>query len=168
MAEIETIIGAVCETLGEALETDVLQAWPPAAKRRHEAPVVTVSLRAGSAVAAGLAEYLGERYDDETAAWCETYGKRLELTLGVDVYAPAGAGGAVKCLDIVAGVIGAIPALQAGIKVRRFTCGEARFDQATGMFVCPADMECACYFYADKRGDEELSGFILKGKAVQG
>lgn len=168
MAEIDSIISAVCSVLSEKTGNTSVKIFPAGAKKRYEDPVITVGLKAGSGVSAGFAEYLGERYDERTSSYFETYGKRLELTLGIDVYSPNNSNfGADKCLEIVSVIMGAVPEFQSGIRVKKITCGETGFDMSTGMFLCPVEMECTCVFYAEKLDDEELTAFRLRGEMVR-
>ena len=165
MTEIESVVSAVCAALSEKTGNTSIKVYPAGAKKRYETPVITVGLKAGSGVSAGFAEYLGERYDEETASRFETYGKRLDLTLGIGVYSPNNAQyGAEKCLEAVSIIMGSASAFQPGIRVKRMTCGETGFDVSTGMFLCPVELECTCVFYADRTGDEEITSFRLKGE----
>ena len=67
-------------------------AWPMTF-REEKGPVVVVSLRSCQAGPSGFQDYLGERYNQETGLWEECFGKQAELTLGLDIYAPAGGDG---------------------------------------------------------------------------
>lgn len=164
MSEIESIISAVCRALTEETGETAVKIFPAGAKKRFEAPVITVGLRGGSGVPAGFAEYLGQRYDEDTARHIETYGKRMEITLGVDIYSPNKVGfGAGKCIDIAGMIMGAVQKFDF-IRIRKVSCGETGFDASAGMFRCPMEMECVCVFYADKVDDGELSAFRLRGE----
>ena len=165
MNELDTVLNAVCEAFGENTGLTVLRAHPFGGKHRFSAPLLAVSVRGGEGAAAGFAEYLGERYDDGQGCTVETYGKRLTVTLGADVYAPdTEADGAEACLSAVSETLHAISCLPAGIKVRKFTCGETKFDSETGMYLCPVDIECLCILYAESAGGDGLSAFTLKGE----
>ena len=162
MTEIEAILSGVRSALETAEVADVMTAFPAGEKKRFTEPVVALGVRAGESVSAGFSEYMGERYDEDDDAYYEIYGKKLELTLGVDIYAPKESG-AGACLDVLAKIIAALPALPSGIRIKRFSCGETGFDAGTGMLLLKADMPCLCFMYADNTGDSELLDFTLKG-----
>lgn len=168
MNELDTILDAAAAALGESTGMTVMKAYPAGAKHRFAAPAAALCVRTGTACAAGFGEYLGERFDETTGGTVETYGKRLDITLGADIYSPNdGTYGADGCIAAVSGVISASAALPAGIRVKKFTCGEVKFDTATGMFVCAVDIECSCMMYAERTGDEEISAFTLKGEITR-
>lgn len=162
MTEIESVISCVCSALENTQAAEVLTAFPQGGKKRYTTPVIAVGLRCGESASAGFAEYLGERHDVNSGAYCEIYGKRLELTLGVDIYSPKESG-AGACLQTAAKVMAALPDLPNGVRVKKFSCGETVFDPAAGMFLLRAEMPCTCFMYADKTGDEELLDFTLRG-----
>ena len=54
--------------------------------------VIAVGIRSCGTAESGLGSYLGETYDEETAAWRAQYGRKLELVVALDAYSPAGAG----------------------------------------------------------------------------
>ena len=63
-------------------------AWPAAPRQEWTEPVVVVSVRGCRAGSASFQDYLGERYDEASGRWEERYGKKAELTFGLDLYAP--------------------------------------------------------------------------------
>ena len=65
-------------------------AWPAAPRQEWTEPVVVVSVRGCRAGSASFQDYLGERYDERSGRWEERYGKRAQLTLGLDIYARRG------------------------------------------------------------------------------
>ena len=165
MAELENIISAVCSTLQE--QETAIHVFPAGAKKHHSEPVVTVGLKAGEGVPSGFSEYIGERYDTVNDAYYEVYGKRLELTLGINVFSPKSEEyGSGECLDIVSRIIAAVPLLPSGIKVRKISCGETKFDTSVNMFLCTAELECTCFLYAERTGEDEFLDFTLRGVLV--
>ncbi len=123
-------------------------AWGPGERRRQEEAVVAVSLRGCRGEPSGFKDYLGERYNTAAKRWEELYGRRAQLTFGLDIYGP-GRDGAAKCqaaFDKVA------DALQnggpAGLKLGELSRGEIRYDEAMGLFCCPAQAVCGAYLYA--------------------
>ena len=61
-------------------------AWPAEERLRREGAVAAVTLRACQAGPAGFQSYLGERYNQETEQWEEIYGRKVQLTFGLDLY----------------------------------------------------------------------------------
>lgn len=61
-------------------------AWPMV-PRREGGPVAVVSLRGCRAECSGFQDYLGERFNEDTGLWEEVFGKKTELTFGLDLYA---------------------------------------------------------------------------------
>ena len=89
---------AIREKMAQYLESQgvpAVTAWPGEERLRRDEPIAVVSLRGCRAGPAGFQDYLGERYDQESGQWEEIYGRRTELTFGLDLYAPAEAEGEV-------------------------------------------------------------------------
>lgn len=162
MTEIESIISAVGTALSGANAAKILTAFPAVSKKRFAVPVAAIGVRRGESVSAGFSEYMGERFDESMGTYCEVYGKKLELTLGLDIYAPRESG-AGACLDTAAKIISALPVLPSGVKVKSFSCGEPGFDPKTEMFLLKTELHCVCFMYADKTDDAELLNFTLRG-----
>ena len=162
MSELESIISAVCSWL-EGLKIRAAAAYIPGASKRHAAPIVTVGLQTGAAMSCGQVDYLGIK-TDETGASRELYAKRVELTLGLDIWAPRTEnGGAQACADLFGTMAAQIPTLPSGIRVREITCGETRFDETAGMYLCPASMTTAVYLYAEADEYGIFTDFYVKG-----
>ena len=62
-------------------------AWGEERRLRAGKAVAVVSLRGFESGTPGFQNYLGERYNTAEGRWEELYGKRVELTFGLDVYA---------------------------------------------------------------------------------
>ena len=164
MTELERIREAMTAFLkGEGVAA--LTAWPGEDLERPEGPVTAVSLRACQGGPGGFQDYLGERYDAGTGRWQELYGKRLQVTFGLDLYAPesAGAAGMQAAFDALAGALsgGGPP----GLRVKEFSRGETSFDQALGLFHCPAEAVCTAYLYAVAEEGGAFLDFVVKGEA---
>lgn len=164
MAEIDTVIGAVCDALCEYGVPAVMTAYPSSARERFTSPVATVGLGGGSGVSSGFSEYMGIRFDEVKQTYAEVYGKRLELTLSVGIWSPKDAEyGAAACHAIFGDLVAALPALPNGIRVRELTCGETRFDRSAGMFRLGAELKLTAFLYAEKTDDAEILDFTLRG-----
>ena len=101
VAELDTIISAVCNTLITGGISAAISQSPIRAKMRHSSPVVTVGLKGGENISCGFAEYMGMRFDEDTSQFIETYGKRMEMSLALHIYSPkAQEYGAEGCLAV--------------------------------------------------------------------
>ncbi|MEI3141566.1 MAG: hypothetical protein V8S34_08605 [Lawsonibacter sp.] len=87
---------------------------------------------------AGFQDYLGERFDEDSGQWTELYGRKAELTLGLDLYAPEETEGAAMEAALFrlaralvrggppdVGVNGSSPAGRRSRTERRGCCGGA-------------------------------------------
>ena len=128
--------------------------------------VAAVSLRACESGPGGFQDYLGERYDAPTATWRELYGKKLRVTVGLDLYAPAEGGEAAcqRAFDRMAAAFhsGGPP----GLKVRSLSRGEGRFDEGQGLFCCPVEAVCEAWLYAETDGSGAFLRFEVKGERI--
>lgn len=82
-------------------------AFPALPRQELERPVAVVSLRGCKMGPAGFQNYLGDRYDPETGRWEERYGRKAQLTFGLDLYAPERAEGEAlqRAFDALAGAL---------------------------------------------------------------
>lgn len=143
---------------------DAVTAWDSGARARRKKPVVAVSLRGVQGGPAGLADYLGERPDPDTGRWEELYGRRARLTLGLDLYAPEGAGQA-GCAAALAKLSEALACGRpAGLTVEELTCGETAFLREEGLLHCPVQVSCRVFVYARLGEDGTFTDFEVRGK----
>ena len=63
-------------------------AWSGRERTALTGPKAVVSVRKCQVGPAGFQDYLGERFDEDSGQWRELYGRKAELTLGLDLYAP--------------------------------------------------------------------------------
>ena len=63
-------------------------AWSGRERTALAGPKAVVSVRKCQMGPAGFQDYLGERFDKDSGQWRELYGRKAELTLGLDLYAP--------------------------------------------------------------------------------
>lgn len=164
MAELDSILSAVCDTLESKKISAAISRYPYGGKKQHEAPVVTVGLKSGSTAPSGFAEYMGQRYDRVTDTYNEIYGKRLDMSFAIDIYSPKSqAYGAGRCLEIFGEIAEACSSLPSGIRVKEILCGETKYDTAVNMFCCQAELKFTAFLYAEQTGDAEFLDFVLKG-----
>ena len=129
-----------------------ITAWPDAPRAEGEEPVVVVSLRGCRAGPAGFQNYLGERFDEASGRWEERYGKRAELTFGLDIYAPEQGGGE--------GVLLGGPE---GMDLREFSCGATVWDAQRRRLRRPVEAVCAAWLCAAADAGGGFVDFELRG-----
>ena len=103
--------------------------WSGREREELKFPIALVTLRRCDAVSGGFQEYLGEVYNEDTGAWEEFYGKKLELELGLDLYAPEGEAG--EALQGLAEKLVQALTLENpdGLRVGEITCGGIAWDK---------------------------------------
>lgn len=143
---------------------DAVTAWPDSRRTRLTGAAAAVSLRKCEGGPSGFQDYLGERFNRDTNVWEELYGKRLTVTFGLDLYAPA-QGGAAACQAAFETLAAAFQAGGPdGLSVLEFSQGEARFQD--GLFCCPVQAVCQCYLYAVAGEDGTWTDFEIKGVRI--
>lgn len=158
----------VREYLAEYLSgqgVNAVTAWPDEPRSEENGAVCAVSLRKGQTVGVGFRDYLGERYDTERGRWVELYGRRVRLTFGLDLYAPAGPEMGERAIraafDTLAGALqGGEPS---GLKLEEFSCGETEFQEAEGRYRCPAEAVYQAFLYAVADEGGSFLDFEVKG-----
>lgn len=134
---------------------DAVTAWDGDERIRRRAAVVAVSLRGVQSGPAGLQNYLGERFNRQTGRWEELYGKRAELTLGLDIYGPEalGEGGCTALFAKLSEVLA--DGRPEGLNVRELTCAQTQYLAEQRRFCCPVQAKCGVYLCAsiDEKGE---------------
>ena len=127
------------------------------------APLVLVTLRGYETGHGGFAHYLGERYNEDTAAWEECYGRRAEVELGLDLVAPE------KCsqeelgrlMEQLAGTL-AVEAPE-GLQVKGLTCSSPEWDGKQRCLRQQVSAVCTAWLLALSREEGEFLDFELRG-----
>ena len=88
LEQVKRAIAGALEKAGIAARL----AFEPGWAKGYSGPVVAVGLRRGESRGGALSSYLGQQEDPETRDCREVYGMRMELTLSLDIYCPAGEG----------------------------------------------------------------------------
>ena len=139
-------------------------AYPDSRRTRRTGVVAAVSVRACQGGPEGFRDYLGERYDETTGQWQELYGRRITLTLGLDLYAhqESGAAEIQKAYDRLA------EAFQwegpAGLVLQELSCGETEFDREAGLFHRPVTAVCRGFLYAVASEGGAFLDFSVRGE----
>jgi len=154
-AVVTALNGADIETIA-AYSEDKLKAYTTA--------VAAVGQRELKFTKTGQLDYLGQRYDSVLGKTLETYGRRMELTMSIDIYAPRalGAAGCETAAETVSETM--LTALPSGLKLRSLSWQESEWDKTYGMFHLAGEAEYSALFAAEADEDgTEFTDFILRG-----
>lgn len=160
-------LDSVRERMAEYLREQgvpAVAAWPGQERLARGEPVAVVSLRECEAGPAGFQDYLGERLDERTGLWEELYGRRVTLTLGLDLYAPPETEGErlQRAFDALAQAL--TRGGPDGLHVQSFSCGETAYDRDSRLLKRPAQAVCGAHLYAVARPGEAFLDFELRGE----
>lgn len=151
-------------SLAEYLKENGLEAvtaWGGQERLRAGDAVAAVSLRDYEGGAPGFQDYLGERYDEKTGRWVELYGKKVELTFGLDLYAGT-AQGIQEGLDLLVGALG--KGGPAGLRPVAFSAGETSYRTGAKQFCCPVQVKFEAWSYAETAEDGAFLDFTVRGE----
>ena len=140
-------------------------AWPESRRQEQEEPLVVVSIRGCRASAASFQDYLGERYDEKTGRWEERYGRKAELTFGLDIYAPEKRDCLQAAFDALAGAL--ILGVPDGLELREFSCGQTVRDTESRRLKRPVEAVCTAWLCAVSDVDGAFVDFELRGVVKQ-
>lgn len=162
MSACEQIAGRVTAWLRER-GVEARNGWSGAERPGMSAPTVVVSVRSCEAVQGGFAHYLGERYNEETARWEELYGRRLELELGLDLYAPEQSDqGQVQ--ELLEKLTAALTLEQPeGLRLEKLVCGELVWDQKQRRLRQEVTAKCTAWLRAAAPEETVFLDFELRG-----
>lgn len=153
------VVKAIADAGGMAVESYSAEKF-----RMSERAVTAVGARETVIEPRGGLEYLGQRADEKTQEVREVYGRRMALTLSLDIYAPRelGADGCETAAETVMQAL--MTALPEGLRLREMQLGQTEWDKVTGMFRLCASAGYAAYFLCERAEDETVfTDFVLKG-----
>ena len=141
-----------------------ITAWPGEERSRWEEPVTVVSLRSCQLGPASFQNYLGERYDQETGLWQELYGRRAQVTFGLDLYAPEEGDGAAlqQALDTLTQAL--TQGGPSGLAVQEVSCGETGYDTAGRLLKRSVQAVYDTYLYAVAQPGGAFLDFESRGE----
>ena len=154
-----TAVGQVKRAVAAAIKAAgcaAIESYSEEQLKRYATAVAAVGTKETVIEESGAAQYLGEKVDEATQETVSVYGRKMLLTLLVEVYAPRtlGAAGCEKAAE----------ALPEGLKLGSLQWGKIGWDKTTGMFRLDASSKYAAYFVAEAAEDETVfTDFVLKG-----
>lgn len=148
---------------------EAMTAWSRETHRKVARTVAAVSLKSVEGGPAGFQDYLGERYNREAGRWEELYGRRVRLTLGLDLYAGRGPGGGEegirRAFDMMAERLrGQGPA---GLRVTELSAGETGYDQMLDLYQARVEAVCEAYLYAVADEGGAFLDFEIRGEKIE-
>ena len=132
--------------------------------KRYATAVAAVGTKETVIEESGAIEYLGEKVDEAPQETVSVYGRKLLLTLLIEVYVPRTVG-AAGCEEAAEAITQAMKKeMQEGLKLRTLQGGKTGWDKTTGMFRLDASAKYAADFVAEAAEDETVfTDFVLKG-----
>lgn len=140
---------------------EAVTAWGEQRRCRPGRAVAAVSLRGMECKGSGLQDYLGERFDGDRGQWEELYGKTVELTFGLDVYA-ATAEAVHSGLEVLTAALDREG--PAGMRVVELTVGEPCYRQESKGYLCPVQGRFRVWAVARSREDGSFLDFEVRGE----
>lgn len=162
-----TAVGQVKRAVAAAIKAAgcaAIESYSEEQLKRYATAVAAVGTKETVIEESGAAQYLGEKVDEATQETVSVYGRKMLLTLLIEVYAPRtlGAAGCEKAAEMVTHAL--MTALPEGLKLRELHLGQTEWDKVTGMFRLRASAAYEAYFLCEMAEDETVfTDFVLKG-----
>ena len=161
-----TAVGQVKRAVSAAIKAAgcaAIESYSEEQLKRYATAVAAVGTKETVIEESGAIEYLGEKVDEATQETVSVYGRKMLLTLLIEVYVPRTVG--AGCEEAAEAITQAMmTALPEGLKLRTLQWGKTGWDKTTGMFRLDASAKYAAYFVAEAAEDETVfTDFVLKG-----
>lgn len=141
-------------------------AMDAAPRKRWDGPVVAVSVSRVTCAPGGFRDYLGLRRDPETGVESELYGRGVELTVALDIYAPR-AGGEAACQDTMAVLAEAVTCRGlGGLTALEVSSGRVEFLEQDGLYRLPVSCVCKGWLVARVDNDGAFADFEVRGRKL--
>ena len=135
-------------------------------RRKWDGPVSAVSLSRVVCAAGGFRDYLGQRKNPDTGDMDELYGKAVELTFSLDLYAPRN-GGEHACQEAAAIMAEALACRSLnGLSVREMQTGQVEFMERDGLYRMPVSCTCKGWMVAVVDNSGAFVDFEVKGSRI--
>lgn len=162
-----TVIGQVKTAVVNALQDAGLaaaDAYSEEQLKKYTTAVTAVGLREMRTTESGAMEYLGQRYDAVRGTELEVYGRRMEILLSLDVYAPRTlrAAACEEAEETITQIL--LSSLPNGLRVKELSWGQTEWDKTYGMFHLDAEAKFEAYLTAETAEETVVfTDFILRG-----
>ena len=162
-----TAVGQVKRAVSAAIKAAgcaAIESYSEEQLKRYATAVAAVGTKETVIEESGAIEYLGEKVDEMTQEMVAVYGRKMLLTLLIEVYVPrtVGAAGCEEAAEAITQAM--MTALPEGLKLRTLQCGKTGWDKTTGMFRLRASAAYEAYFLCEMAEDETVfTDFVLKG-----
>lgn len=141
-------------------------AMDAAPRRRWDGPVVAVSLSRVVCAAGGFRDYLGLTADPDTGEESELYGRGVELTVALDVYAPRD-GGEQACQETMAVLAEAVACRGlGGLTALELNGGRVEFLEKDGLYRLPVTCLCKGWLVARLDTGGAFVDFEVRGRKI--
>ena len=141
-------------------------AMDSASRKNWNGPVSAVSLSRVVCAAGGFRDYLGQRKNPDTGDMDELYGKAVELTFSLDLYAPRN-GGEHACQEAAAIMAEALACRSLnGLSVREMQTGQVEFMERDGLYRMPVSCTCKGWMVAVVDNSGAFVDFEVKGSRI--
>ena len=146
-----------------ACGVSAIAAWESGKKVRRDEAVITVSLRGCEGGPAGFQDYLGEFWNEEKGCWVERYGRKAELSFGLDLWGPRSSGESA-CTELFSKLAQVLTVgSPEGLVLREISCGETVFDEDEGLFHCPVKAVGTVFLETSLDESGVFTDFTVKG-----
>lgn len=134
---------------------------------RWRGAVAAISLSRVACVPGGFQDYLGTRADPKTGIEREFYGRKAELTLALDIYAPR-EGGERTCQRAAAKLAEELLCRgAAGLPVLELETGRVEFLEREGLYRQPVSCRCGAWLVARMdEGRGAFADFEVRGRVT--
>lgn len=141
-------------------------AMEPDSRKRWTEPVVAVALNKVTCAAGGFRNYLGLKTDEATGAVSELYGRAVELTLALDIYAPR-SGGESACRETLDAMTEAVMCRGiGGLTALELEAGSVAFLEQEGLYRLPVRCRCRAWLVAAVDEGGAFADFEVRGRRV--
>lgn len=168
MTEIETVLYAIKTAIENADIADAVLSFPSENKYRYEGPVIAIGISRCVSADGGLFSYLGTRYNALTDVYTELFGKKLEMTVSLDIRCPVSdTHSGISCINVFNDAVKSLNALSDGIKIKEMLCGDTSYDRISDMYRCRAELKIDAFLIGEADSEtNEFTDFTLRGEMV--
>lgn len=153
---------AVAEQLRDA-GVNALTAMEPARAGRWRQAAAAVSLSRVECARGGFEDYLGTRREEDGGER-EVYGRRAEITLAIDIFAPRDAGAGACQETAERAMESLIRQGAAGLAALELQAGEVEFLERDGLYRQSLTCRCMAWLLAEAGKGESFTDFEVKGR----